>query len=366
LFRLFDDNPGAEYAIILEDDMIFSRDLLNYFAQVAELYDLDSSIYCISSYNDNGFEGRVMNMSVLHRTDFFIGLGWLVSRKILFQDWLPQWPDDHWDHFVRSDAVRLGRQCVYPEVSRNFNIGKAGIHIFDEVYDKYFAHIKLGWENHVQVDVQRAVNTSYAEWISSLIRDSIVVTDPDLLKSSKNQTLVFYYKTSVPKQQDSKWVAIQDLEWKNIIAPYFGIWHEDSRGAYDAIHFLRHESNFLIFIPNTSPYFKKYHPQAKKFIPSSILDINIGNFEVKIAKPQEDCQETCRRYHGSCSPAALRFLNDCDVLYQHFNCSGCELGSNPDLPSMNMVNGVCGVYSGLAHSCGAWTGTSQRICSCQV
>ncbi len=34
-------------------------------------------------------------------------------------------PGDHWDHFMRTDAVhRDSRDCIVPDVSRNYNIGE--------------------------------------------------------------------------------------------------------------------------------------------------------------------------------------------------------------------------------------------------
>ena len=36
---MFDRNPNAPYAIVVEDDMIFAPDFLLYFSQLAHLYD---------------------------------------------------------------------------------------------------------------------------------------------------------------------------------------------------------------------------------------------------------------------------------------------------------------------------------------
>lgn len=42
------------HVIILEDDMIFAADFLHYFEAMAVLLEADPSLYCISSWNDNG------------------------------------------------------------------------------------------------------------------------------------------------------------------------------------------------------------------------------------------------------------------------------------------------------------------------
>ncbi len=54
LSHLFDANPNAPYAIVVEDDMLYAPDFLLLFAQTAALYELDPSVACITSWNDNG------------------------------------------------------------------------------------------------------------------------------------------------------------------------------------------------------------------------------------------------------------------------------------------------------------------------
>jgi hypothetical protein len=71
--------------------------------------------------------------SALYRTEFFIGLGWLVARKWYkgaapgagagAGGWEQRWPFMHWDHWLRDVFRADNLECVYPEVSRNFNIG---------------------------------------------------------------------------------------------------------------------------------------------------------------------------------------------------------------------------------------------------
>ena len=55
LDRLFTDG-GHSHAIIIEDDMLFSPDFLRMFQATAHLLDSDPSLWCISSWNDNGLK----------------------------------------------------------------------------------------------------------------------------------------------------------------------------------------------------------------------------------------------------------------------------------------------------------------------
>jgi hypothetical protein len=100
---IFDDHPNAEYAIVVEDDMIFAPDFLTYFVQLAPLYAKDPSIYCITSWNDNAQAGLALDPRVMLRTDFFIGLGWMISRRIYKNELEPIWPQTHWS--MRANQI---------------------------------------------------------------------------------------------------------------------------------------------------------------------------------------------------------------------------------------------------------------------
>ena len=84
------------HAILLEDDMVFSPDFVRFFAQTAWLLDADPTLWCVSSWNDNGFESLVQpsDAARLFRTDFFPGLGWMLRRE-LWLELAPGLPLEH-------------------------------------------------------------------------------------------------------------------------------------------------------------------------------------------------------------------------------------------------------------------------------
>eukprot|EP00242_Pyramimonas_sp_CCMP2087_P010146 CAMPEP_0198208766 /NCGR_PEP_ID=MMETSP1445-20131203/12114_1 /TAXON_ID=36898 /ORGANISM="Pyramimonas sp., Strain CCMP2087" /LENGTH=230 /DNA_ID=CAMNT_0043882301 /DNA_START=163 /DNA_END=851 /DNA_ORIENTATION=+ len=53
LDRVFHD-LNHSHAILVEDDMLFAIDFLRYFEATAPLLEIDPTIWCISSWNDNG------------------------------------------------------------------------------------------------------------------------------------------------------------------------------------------------------------------------------------------------------------------------------------------------------------------------
>ncbi|XP_059062551.1 alpha-1,3-mannosyl-glycoprotein 2-beta-N-acetylglucosaminyltransferase [Achroia grisella] len=119
---------GHEAVIIVEDDLDISQDFFEYFRGTYSLLLKDSSLWCISAWNDNG-KKEVIDMSrpeLLHRTDFFPGLGWTLRRDT----WLelePRWPEAFFDDWLRNPENTHGRACIRPEISRTFTFGKIGV-----------------------------------------------------------------------------------------------------------------------------------------------------------------------------------------------------------------------------------------------
>ncbi|VDO78122.1 unnamed protein product [Onchocerca flexuosa] len=78
----------------------------------------DSTVWCISAFNDNGKEELIVkNNSLLHRTDFFPGLGWMLTSQ-LWEELKVKWPETFWDDWMRDSVQRQGRACIRPEISR--------------------------------------------------------------------------------------------------------------------------------------------------------------------------------------------------------------------------------------------------------
>ena len=75
------------------DDLDVSPDLFSYFVATLPLLVKDPSLWCVSAWNDNGKYDLVDTNSphLLHRTDFFPGLGWMLTRAV-WQELSPKWP----------------------------------------------------------------------------------------------------------------------------------------------------------------------------------------------------------------------------------------------------------------------------------
>ena len=103
----------------------------------------DPSIYCVSAWNDNGKEDTVdpQATDLLYRTDFFPGLGWLITKKI-WKEMETKWPLGFWDDWLRAPLQRKNRVCIRPEISRTKTFGRIGVSQ-GQFFDQYLKYIKL-------------------------------------------------------------------------------------------------------------------------------------------------------------------------------------------------------------------------------
>ncbi|AQK43229.1 Alpha-13-mannosyl-glycoprotein 2-beta-N-acetylglucosaminyltransferase [Zea mays] len=135
--------------IILEDDMEIAPDFFDYFEAAAKLLDNDKTIMAVSSWNDNGQKQFVNDPKALYRSDFFPGLGWMLTKST----WIelsPKWPKayPYWDDWVRLKEVHGHRQFIRPEICRTYNFGKHGSSL-GQFFEQYLEPIKL---NDVHID----------------------------------------------------------------------------------------------------------------------------------------------------------------------------------------------------------------------
>lgn len=139
LSKVFNDQT-VNKIIILEEDLQISPDFFEYFMATSSLLDNDPSLLTISAWNDNGFENMVKDPEKLYRSDFFPGLGWMMTRK-LWDELKPKWPRAYWDDWLREPKNRQGRHIIRPEICRTFHFGAHGVS--NSQYSEYLTTIKL-------------------------------------------------------------------------------------------------------------------------------------------------------------------------------------------------------------------------------
>jgi len=152
--QLFDERHFPR-VIVLEDDMELAVDFFQYFKAMAPLLDNDPTLWCVSSWNDNGQDMFVADPKAVFRSDFFPGLGWMLTKN-MWDELHPIWTTGpssipgvfggYWDDWMRNNEVRKGRQCIRPEVCRTANFGEKGSskgQFFKEYLTKIHANTEM-------------------------------------------------------------------------------------------------------------------------------------------------------------------------------------------------------------------------------
>lgn len=134
---------NIDSVVIVEDDLDIAPDFFEYFMATRPLLSEDPTLYCVSAWNDNGKVDSIDTSAIdtLYRSDFFPGLGWLMTRQ-LWLEFADKWPLGFWDDWIRAPEQRKGRACIRPEISRTRTFGRIGVSL-GQFYDQYLQFIKL-------------------------------------------------------------------------------------------------------------------------------------------------------------------------------------------------------------------------------
>lgn len=116
--------PIPDRVIILEEDLHTAPDFFGYMKATSRILDEDPSLLAVSAYNDNGH--MVKDAHRILRSDFFPGLGWMMTRRLWNDELEAKWPNGYWDDWLRDPAQRQNRHILRPEFSRTFHFGEKG------------------------------------------------------------------------------------------------------------------------------------------------------------------------------------------------------------------------------------------------
>ncbi|KRZ67413.1 Alpha-1,3-mannosyl-glycoprotein 2-beta-N-acetylglucosaminyltransferase [Trichinella papuae] len=160
-------NMKYKTVIVTEDDLQIAVDFFEFFLATYKLLIADSSLYCISAWNDNGQEVMIEDRpDLLYRTDFFPELS-------------PKWPNGFWDDWIRDPPQRRGRSCIRPEISRTAMslYGKSGVSkgLF---YEKHLKSIKLNTKfvRFTAMNLTYLLKENYEKLFSSQVNQAPVVS----------------------------------------------------------------------------------------------------------------------------------------------------------------------------------------------
>ncbi|KAM1791330.1 hypothetical protein ACFX12_035308 [Malus domestica] len=214
--------------IILEDDMEIAPDFFDYFEAAAALLDKDKSIMAVSSWNDNGQKQFVHDPKILYRSDFFPGLGWMLTRST-WDELSPKWPKAY-----------PCRQFIRPEVCRTYNFGEHGSSL-GQFFKQSLEPIKLNdvpvdWKS---MDLSYLMEDKYIKHFADIVQKAKPIRGSDLVLKARN----------IGGDVRAQYTDQPDFEY---IARQFGIFEEWKDGvprtAYKGIVVFRYHIPQRIFL----------------------------------------------------------------------------------------------------------------------
>jgi alpha-1,3-mannosyl-glycoprotein beta-1,2-N-acetylglucosaminyltransferase len=241
LNQVFEYNNGqAQRVIILEEDLHVASDFFDYFYHLSPILESDSTLFAVSAFNDNGFRDKVKDSTRVLRTDFFPGLGWMLTRKLWDVEWKIKWPNGYWDDWVRDPAQRQSRHVLRPEVSRTYHFGShggaSGNEFGDQLSRVLLNPTPINWEQQDLTYLQHdAYNRKYLQLIQDAQPASSVVHAMSLGHSTQNVRLEykdlddFFRQARMLELMDDEKAGISRTSYKGVV---------ETRPSGDAILFL--------------------------------------------------------------------------------------------------------------------------------
>ncbi|XP_065826433.1 protein O-linked-mannose beta-1,2-N-acetylglucosaminyltransferase 1-like [Oscarella lobularis] len=262
LTALFDLYPKADYGIIIEEDLDVSVDFFAYFSATMPLLEKDASLYCISAWNDLGYDHSAMDSSLLYRVETMPGLGWMLSRRLYKNELEPQWPTPDklwdWDMWMRLPQMRKGRECIVPDVSRTYHFGETGLNMNSYFQEAYFKKHSLNVDTDVVFrDLDHMTKDGYEEILRGLLNSARLLDhtkkpcDEDFVPETRDQVYVMFIVMN-GETDYATWMEV---------AKCFRLWDLDARGFHRGLwrFFLKGNHVLVVGTPH-SPYAQQYKP----------------------------------------------------------------------------------------------------------
>lgn len=350
------------HVIILEDDMKVSHDFFELFESLAPILDVDPSVWCISSWNDNGFRTFELPKDRFFRSSYFPGLGWMLRRSLWVDELSDVFPSDNWDHWMRATTTSRNRECISPWLSRNYNMGSGGATANEEFYAQFLEPIASHRGDAVAYgDVRYLLNGDYYKDMEARIQS---VPPSNTYAAPAVSSLL-----SIVRPGSSYLIHYLHEEFE-LLAQMVGI-HPSPRSFYRRVLWLKVQSADVFIVDR----------RLSPFAPPTVKrHAAIGLVPVKAPRAGMNCLETCMQHIGVGSTATSRqqfhcaadqfdFINDCTVLSSVMGgCpNGCTQGWGEDIPNTE-VNGVghpplC-LATEVSPTCEASFPLTQRLCPC--
>jgi len=337
---------GHTHLLLLEDDLVPAPDFLQLFLSTAPLLTQDPTLWCISAWNDNGLKNLAQDQERLFRTDYFPGLGWMLTRQLweeLRQIW-PESPSTGWDHWMRLSTVSKGRECVVPEVPRTKHIGISGTNVHESEGNSMADHYSFASRQPSPfTGIESLLDGAYFQRMKNTVAAAERIGSyQEMGRVSNGQGLVLYTR-----------------EQYEGIAGSIGLKTPNPRATYRGIMTVRHGQGFVHFADRRISMLLRPDEQLRPH----------PSMQAVKAAQGVDCDSTCSKVGKSCDNSQLPFLNTCEALAQVFPCEkGCGHQTGGDIPNYVLAphqptRFMCLISDG-GSMCNAAHPDTQRLCPC--
>lgn len=174
------------------------------------------------------------------RSEFFPGLGWMLSRK-LWLELAPKWPGAYWDDWMREEAQRRGRDSIRPEISRTTTFGEDGATAEAATYELYWKKMiknteNVDWEAYpVDFLEKDAFDLAFVDRVESALRIDNLAS----IESYNGKSLILHYSTQ------------EKFEEMALKLGLFRDWNRFPRGSYRGTVEIWKGSNRVIIAPGS-------------------------------------------------------------------------------------------------------------------
>mmetsp|Transcript_7631 Transcript_7631/g.28608 ORF Transcript_7631/g.28608 Transcript_7631/m.28608 type:complete len:514 (-) Transcript_7631:382-1923(-) len=239
LEKFFEHDSNFDRVVILEEDIEIAPDFFEYFQATGKLLSQDKSLFCVSAFNDNGMKSHVLDPMALYRSDFFPGLGWMMTREF-WNEIKDKWPLGYWDDWLRLPENRKGRACIRPEISRTYTFGAEGVSQ-GQFFHQYLKNIHLTPTpiNWLKVDLSYLQKRNYDELLRKQVDSAKAIStkEKDAFNNQQIDLKVVYHN---PHEFDMLARSFKIMTDKKSGVP---------RGSYKGVVNFRHQRNQIFLVP---------------------------------------------------------------------------------------------------------------------
>lgn len=137
----------CERVIVLEDDIVLSKDALKWFEWGLDKYADDKSIWSITASSKyhikSEAKGKNLDPCGAFKQNFFSCWGWATWRDRYDEFW-PIWPrgGSTWATPMKNYVVKKGYSQIGPYINRALQIGAQGVHMRPTLYPWFTEYAK--------------------------------------------------------------------------------------------------------------------------------------------------------------------------------------------------------------------------------